>query len=240
MLVEAYHNRFKTFYMQRKKNKRIDDLFNILLTIEADDYLRRKRDITYCSPDPILCSSRHKRGIAIPNDFVQEEDASTWKVKAADDPAKYYDVCKRSDICVEDFCFNKCLELACIGLCEHTYSCTCPDRSGICKHIHKVHSLWIRAQHIRTISHDCEIPATEKDNDECLLFVQDPRCSTDSPTESLISYKLSRIKDSLKKIGNLLEDECDTLLHYSYRYSVARLSHLMQQYLHQNYSSYVI
>ena len=34
MFLEAYHNRIKTFYMNRKTNKRVDDLFNLLLSIE--------------------------------------------------------------------------------------------------------------------------------------------------------------------------------------------------------------
>ena len=32
MYVESYHNRLKTFYMNRRLNKRVDDLLNILLS----------------------------------------------------------------------------------------------------------------------------------------------------------------------------------------------------------------
>lgn len=34
MFAEAFHNKLKTFYMDRKPNKRLDDLINLLLVIE--------------------------------------------------------------------------------------------------------------------------------------------------------------------------------------------------------------
>ena len=40
MFVESFHNRLKTFFMQRKINKRIDDLVILLLDIEEEDYWR--------------------------------------------------------------------------------------------------------------------------------------------------------------------------------------------------------
>ena len=47
MFVESFHNKLKTFFMKRRPNKRVDDLINLLLTIEEEDYWRRKRDIEY-------------------------------------------------------------------------------------------------------------------------------------------------------------------------------------------------
>ena len=40
MFVESFHNRLKTFFMQRKINKRIDDLVILLLDIEEEEYWR--------------------------------------------------------------------------------------------------------------------------------------------------------------------------------------------------------
>ena len=42
MFVESFHNKIKTFYLERMPNKRIDDLINVLLEIEADDYWSHK------------------------------------------------------------------------------------------------------------------------------------------------------------------------------------------------------
>jgi uncharacterized Zn finger protein len=36
------------------------------------------------------------------------------------------------------------LELSCAGLCGNLYGCTCADHSIMCKHVHKVQSLYIR------------------------------------------------------------------------------------------------
>ena len=37
MFVESFHNKLKKFYLERMPNKRIDDLINVILEIEADD-----------------------------------------------------------------------------------------------------------------------------------------------------------------------------------------------------------
>ena len=47
MFVESFHNKLKTFYLERMPNKQIDDLINVLLEIEADDYWNHKRRIVY-------------------------------------------------------------------------------------------------------------------------------------------------------------------------------------------------
>ena len=40
MFVESFDNKLKTFFMERRPNKRVDDLINLLLTIEEEDYWR--------------------------------------------------------------------------------------------------------------------------------------------------------------------------------------------------------
>ena len=53
MLVESFHNRLKTFYMNRKPNKRLDDLIALLLRIERDDFLRRTKRLVYKECDSL-------------------------------------------------------------------------------------------------------------------------------------------------------------------------------------------
>ena len=51
-----------------------------------------------------------------------------------------YTIEKLSDTCKDDNYLNQCLDVLCMGLCEHLYSCYCVDPSDLCKHIHKLHS----------------------------------------------------------------------------------------------------
>jgi len=47
MLVVSFHNRLKTFYLERKPNKILDDLVHLLLEIERDDFMRRRKSIAF-------------------------------------------------------------------------------------------------------------------------------------------------------------------------------------------------
>ena len=47
MLVESLHNKLNTSFMERRLNKQVDDLINLLLTIEKEDYCKLKRDLEY-------------------------------------------------------------------------------------------------------------------------------------------------------------------------------------------------
>ena len=61
MYVESFHNRLKTYYMKRRANRRIDDLLNLLLEIEEDDYWRHCLDGKYRRQENIKkVSLRHK------------------------------------------------------------------------------------------------------------------------------------------------------------------------------------
>ena len=91
MFVESYHNRLKTFYLNRKRNKRVDDLFNLLLNIEEDDYWRHKRDAVFSGPGsqdrPV--ATRHDRGMLIPNNDIVEE-CDRWKVTSQNSHGDYF------------------------------------------------------------------------------------------------------------------------------------------------------
>ena len=47
MYVESVHNVLKTYYTERKPNKRVDDRINMLLTYEEDNYWRHKGEKIY-------------------------------------------------------------------------------------------------------------------------------------------------------------------------------------------------
>ena len=57
MFVESFHNKLKTFFMERRPNKRVDDLINLLVTIEEEDYWSLVDQPT----DQINC---HEKGIS--------------------------------------------------------------------------------------------------------------------------------------------------------------------------------
>ena len=207
MFVEAYHNRLKTFYMQRKWNKRIDDLLNILLTIESDDYWRRKRDISYCLPEAIPASDRHKKSLGIDEAVVAQEDEVSWKVQSQSESGKVYVVQHKGDVCFEDYCFERCLEIACLGLCGHFYTCTCPDLSNMCKHIHKVHSIRMRSYQNRQSVEDSNDmgPATSEIDNDFQLFTQELKVDNDSSPTS--ERRLERIFNNIEKLSSHLQDE---------------------------------
>ena len=130
MFLESYHNRLKTFYMKRKKNKRIDDLLNLLLHVEEEDFWRHKTETFFAGPTEQNSSDcRHQRGMKIPKTQVCNDNPSQWRVLSQTKKKETYIVRKVADSCSWEHCFSKCLEVSCAGLCAHIYSCSCPDKS---------------------------------------------------------------------------------------------------------------
>ncbi|KAK3919267.1 Wilms tumor protein-like protein [Frankliniella fusca] len=143
--LESFHNRLKTEYMKRKPNKRVDDLIQLLLLMEEDDYNTRNLEaILGYFESPEQLRSRHVNGLAMDDSCIRQETDSVWFVKSATCSKTEYMVFKIQDSCQTDHCFDKCKELACPSLCGHLYSCTCPDRCPVCKHVHKLHSFLSR------------------------------------------------------------------------------------------------
>lgn len=142
--VESFHHRLKKVYLRRKVNRRLDDLFNYLLELEWDDHLTRIQEATLgLSFQPQVILARHKRGVAIEDDFIAEVEDNTWDVKSSSGNDKYH-IVRYRETCDFQHCYAKCVELACSGLCAHIYSCSCPDNHPLCKHIHKLHSMLTR------------------------------------------------------------------------------------------------
>ena len=57
MYVESFHNKLKTFYLERMPNTRTHDLINVLLEIEVDDYWSQKKRIVYLFQKKILIAT---------------------------------------------------------------------------------------------------------------------------------------------------------------------------------------
>ncbi|KAI8482789.1 hypothetical protein Bbelb_394510 [Branchiostoma belcheri] len=145
MFCESFHNRLKTFYLKRKANRRIDDLIQVLLRIEEDNFWRRNSDILYHSNSLCDLQPRHKRGVGIPDKDIEEVDnGRTWRVHSQSFQEVWYEITAIAEKCDKDLCFEKCQKLSCIGLCSHLYHCNCDDNHPICKHVHKVHSYQVR------------------------------------------------------------------------------------------------
>jgi len=158
MYCESLHNLLKSYYMERIQNKRVDDLTQILLRMERDYYMKLWKNKSEGKTEVIVTATqkkKHTKGIAIKDKDVTHVEGHTWAVRSQDEKNKdsdeeYY-VEKHNEKCPVDHCFVQCTTQICKGLCEHLYTCTCPCPGGMCKHIHKVHSIFLR--HSSTTNH---------------------------------------------------------------------------------------
>ena len=142
--------------MKRKPNKRIDDLIDMLLKIEEDDYMRRQRMLLYetgVSHNSSNNESRHTKATKIADNEVtcivnenknNENNTRIWHRKFESKATTVYTIKQVVTECTNDMCFSRCLELACLGLRQHLYTCTFPDQNTICKYVHKVHMMMIK------------------------------------------------------------------------------------------------
>ena len=215
MYVESFHNRLKTFYMNRRLNKRVDDLLNILLDIEEEDYWRHLGDMKYKSGRSMQKeTSRHTRGIKIQDTDVVKINDCKWTVKSQtssednDDDIENYEVELKHTDCFDDYCFTKCFEISCIGLCSHMYQCSCSDTNNLCKHIHKTHSLRVKSFQVsRSIisniieSHDNDYT----DIDPLTIYNTETIELDNRPKESKL--KLKRTLNAYENLNNYLNDE---------------------------------
>ena len=145
MYAEAFHNKLKTFYMDRRPNKRLDDLINLLLVIEEDDYWRHKRDAIYLNNVSSKAeSNRHTKGMNITDISVEATSTPDQVLVNSQTHANlFYRVDRIQHTCSDD-CLELCMDIACVGLCGKKYICNCDDSSTLCKHIHKLHSFLLR------------------------------------------------------------------------------------------------
>ena len=137
MFVESFNNKLKTFYLEGMPNKQIDELINVLLEIEADDYWSHKRRIVYLNvPKRDIDSGiRYERGMNIPYAHMTALSKSKWSVQSQGKNITY--TIKR--ITENCYCQLGKQQISCVALCEHINSCNCDNKEKMCKHVYKVY-----------------------------------------------------------------------------------------------------
>ena len=181
----------------------------MLLEIEGDDFWRYKRQ-TFYTNNAKLCNpnlNRHEAGLKIPDTDISVVNESLWKVKSQTSD-QYYNVSKTAELCCFDHCYNKCLTITCMKLCEHLYTCDCPDFNRMCKHIHNIHSYTNRSSFQQynsnnslfdTISHSPETP--QMNNNQLQGSVNSPSVFNYHNKQILEFYK------NLDELKMLLQDK---------------------------------
>jgi hypothetical protein len=136
MYLESFHNILKTAYLERKANRRIDTLLNVLLKIARDKAFEHLIKVEKRTHSKKLCDIDKRHSI-----FVEQLPPVTdggWVVPSEKMPGQQYFVIEASDTCS---CSLHCSLCNC---CPHMYQCTCVDfavRATVCKHIHNIHEL---------------------------------------------------------------------------------------------------
>ena len=115
MLLESSHNKLKIVYMDRRPNKRLDDLIKLLLKIEEDDYRRHKRDNIYLGtislPKKFL--KCHEKRMLISGDCVLKCSSNQYTMKSRSKDLTYkVDILQ--DTCKEILCSHLFINPACV------------------------------------------------------------------------------------------------------------------------------
>ncbi len=103
-----------------------------------------------------------------------------------------YFVYKHYTKCPMDHCYRLCVKQACKGLCKNLYTCTCRQPGGMCKHIHKIHSVILR-----------DAPTTRDTADEVWSQAGNQSLNLNDPVEVEIETKAD--------VEQKLIAECETL-----------------------------
>lgn len=212
LYADRIHERIKK-EINNRKVKSLDDVLDMLLRFEHEDYFNRGLNLMLNPPEPHLIESEHELGIKIKNSAIVENYSADnrWLVKTTKrDPADLQNIKEetfivtwKADICEKDFCRERCLKLACFGLCGHLYHCTCDgDPVTPCRHIHKVHSLRIGVSQYQT-TEDTGNKETEVQLEGASLI-----CSSVDTITSSSSKK--KVEDSQKlNLVNQVSTYCD-------------------------------
>ena len=110
MFVESFQDKLKTFFVERRPNKRVDDLIILLLTIEEEDYWRRKRDVEYYESlvdQPTDQINRHEKGINISDAHVNKIDEEIYEVFSQSNNECQYLVKKINNKCNDRDCLER-------------------------------------------------------------------------------------------------------------------------------------
>lgn len=161
--LESFHKKLKYQYLERKENRRIDILLDVLLQIEKHCYLNRQRMMLYFKPSDICInkSDRHTSSLHLPDSHVTHINEHLFSVLPSDCRGSLYSVTRMLEKCNLESCFVKCNIFPCINLCQHLYTCSCPDTSPTCKHIHKIHCYFSTSWTDEEATDICNLSSTQ-------------------------------------------------------------------------------
>ncbi|KAJ7748749.1 hypothetical protein DFH07DRAFT_697431, partial [Mycena maculata] len=118
MLVEAWHHILKTFHMDGKHNRRVDQLIHMLLNVTLPHYIanHRAQQFGFNGPDLVLKArnSIHKQAAKITLDMIEEiEPERRFVVKSQSTPGLLYTVDLKTYTC------TLCPSFPAISFCKH-------------------------------------------------------------------------------------------------------------------------
>ncbi|XP_072155148.1 uncharacterized protein [Bemisia tabaci] len=178
--VESFHRVLKS-RLKRSSNLRMDDLIELLEDMEHERYLKLEDRRLKGEPhkDFNKPDARHSRSMKIPHSAITTLSNNKWLVKSVKRKEVLYLVTKKIEQCNLDHCYDKCNNMSCFGLCVHLYDCNCPDKVGMCKHIHRIHSFSTRNEHrsVTIISNDNENAQISNESCEKDEEAMNPECN---------------------------------------------------------------
>ena len=146
-VVNSFHNKLKTTYLDGKVNRRVDYLLDTLIRMERDQFFgyNYKTQMLQANPRDNSETQWHERGLNIPitavkvihkNNlltylnigntymYIQASDDGSWQVDSMSRvKSGGYIVTKVADKCAEN-CFGlTCTKAECGQLCMHMYTC---------------------------------------------------------------------------------------------------------------------
>ena len=161
MYVESFHNVLKSAYMERRSNRRIDSLLNILLKVARDKAYERLIKVAKRKNGKKV-QDIAKRHVLVVNTLPQET-AGGWMIPSQSVKDRTYFVAAATDTCS---CLLNCCHCGC---CPHMYQCSCVDfavHSTVCKHVHTVHTLREDRSAVMPVSASAALDAQSMDIDE--------------------------------------------------------------------------
>ncbi|XP_068211964.1 uncharacterized protein [Palaemon carinicauda] len=202
MYCKGFHDTLEVFFTKTKAKKRIDDLLFLLLRIEETDTEQRlaQEEASHSAANDISQLGNHAKSLEIADGDVSESEGR-WKVVCQEDRSRSFQVTKLRDECPEEFCSAECQDLPCGNLCSHMYNCSCGDDSGLCEHVHKVHSGKSNVIIICSLgSHSVVVHGGKKD---AVLY--------DDPSETRIKQEKSLLNaayDNLSQLNSYISQPC--------------------------------
>ncbi|CAI6377580.1 unnamed protein product [Macrosiphum euphorbiae] len=199
----------------------VQSIYDVTTVISKRDLRNVERDFNlveaknkYCSKEDKIMMS-HNAAVKICDAKIERMSPTTWKIISTTEKESSYDVSKVQEICVLSNCKLKC---RLCNICNHIYTCGCPDfmiRSNICKHIHLI--LLSEEHSVQTFFTQPDESTEQFDNFEKLLVNQDITEPVEKEKKSIINklmigvglmnsndYSMDDCTDIQKKVDSLL------------------------------------